>query len=338
MNNNENNILQDLSTDLTHNKTKDVRLYLITRILKEGSTRYKKELHKYEFKIYKIEPKPDLQVHLFNVCKQKVDNLVRDKSKQILAYEPVLNDEELILTYELEKQDIFVDIIKQLQNPLSIESVFDFKSIFNDLWAYCISINHDVNMFTHFFRKIDKNKVGIDELELASGYKKIRAKFNTADNKLELLEGETITFDKNIDCLYFNEKFYILSKNNFEKIINLEEEFYAKAKEFIEDINIRKFIEGIELLEHEITVNPSLNRKLCNIIKCGYHTNINKSRIMAMKKIAKEFELELKISDTKITISSTKDITSLIRLLDDYYLESMQKIGYYGTHNKTKLK
>ena len=38
----------------------------------------------------------------------------------------------------------------------------------------------------------------------------------------ELLKGETINLDKQIDCIYYDAMFYVIKKGNFEQIANRE--------------------------------------------------------------------------------------------------------------------
>ena len=83
----------------------------------------------------------------------------------------------------------------------------------------------------------------------------IRAKFDTRSQKLEMLHGETINLDKQIDCIFYQEIFYIIRKSNFEQIIGLEEEFKQEALGVAQELERSTMILGIDILKQQIEEN-----------------------------------------------------------------------------------
>ena len=47
---------------------------------------------------------------------------------------------------------------------------------------------------------------------------------------LQQLKGDTLTLDKQIDCVFFKDVFYVIKKFNFEQMMGLQEEYAEKAK------------------------------------------------------------------------------------------------------------
>jgi len=45
-----------------------------------------------------------------------------------------------------------------------------------------------------------------------------------------LLKGETVNLDKQIDCIYYDETFYVIKKGYFEQIVGLQEERPLQGK------------------------------------------------------------------------------------------------------------
>ena len=150
----------------------------------------------------------------------------------------------------------FLDIVKnKLENKSKIPKVNNLTEIVNsqELWAYSVGF-YDNDDWIYSFRKILKGKVAVDENTAKS--KKIfgtfRTKFNTVSNKLEILKGETINLDERIDCMYFNETFYIFQKTQFEQITGLTEEFKEHAETIADELIATDMFDGMGLLKKQI--------------------------------------------------------------------------------------
>ncbi|MEI4920684.1 hypothetical protein Q8G81_34560, partial [Klebsiella pneumoniae] len=84
--------------------------------------------------------------------------------------------------------------------------------------------------------KIIASKIAIDEnndSEKNFIKRQIRTLFNTTSKKLTLMKGEAVTLDKQIDCIYWEETFYVLKKVPFEQIVGLQEEYHTRAVEVV---------------------------------------------------------------------------------------------------------
>jgi hypothetical protein len=320
------------------NKTdvKSIRLYIIFRQKKENVQSNLKMLDKYDFYIRKLEIDKSLQNELWRINRENIVNYLKEEN-DIKEYDIYEDEPNTIYTYDTKnKIGSFNKIIDNLKYPANIPSITDLTDLYDNIWAFCISSKYNnQDLFT--FKRLYKQRVAIDKK--GNGIlKRISARFDTNTNKFELIEGESITFETNIDCVYFVDTFYIINKNNFESIVNIEQEYFELAKECTNAIKGFDFVEGIEIIEEEIAKNPTLNKKLARISENGYHKDITQKRIAAMKRIAKRFKLKINIDGDKIKINNSKDISDFIKLLDDYFVQSMQDLGYYGSHSKKKIK
>jgi hypothetical protein len=241
-----------------------------------------------------------------------------------------------IYTYALNNAMAFSDVINhQLTAGVDIPFVTSLKDIKQDLWAYCMGITlPGSNKPLYSFRKITKGKVATDE---KTGVEKFMCRFDTKDSKLAIVRGETINFDYKFDCLYANDKFYVLSKRAFEELVDLDEDFKENAEGVIASIRKSDVIAGLDYFSEEVFRNPALLKKLANVARRQNHEDLDPSRIKKMKAIAKRLDLNLKFKDGKLLVEDSKDVTLLIRLLDKYYVECMQTGEPYGSHSKVKL-
>lgn len=327
--------LEHLAEILNKAKPGDLRLYIIFRNLKDGVGSNKKMLDKFEFSLKRLDIVEELQNSIFDISKNSLLTLI-NSDKELCEYDISENEKDVVYSYTTKnKIESFEKILGDLKRPSSIESFDNLYEYYNSIWAYGIRfLSGNEEIF--IFKRLYKQKVAVNSENLGL-IRRVRAYFNTKSKLFELLEGETITFDTDPDCIYHNDCFYIFNKNNFESIVNLEQEFQNNAFECSKELGKGNYIIGLNILEEEIKKNPSLNKKLSKIKNNGYHINIDKKRIKSMKGLAKKFNLNIHFSGDKIEIQDPKDIPELVKLLDDYYVQSMQELGYYGSHSKKKL-
>lgn len=116
----------------------------------------------------------------------------------------------------------FADVVNnQLKSqPPRITSLEEII-LTEELWAYCVGFHKKDADWIYTFRKILSGKVAIDEKDSTKKsalQKAIRTVFSTKSQKLELIQGETVNLDKQIDCIYYEDTFYIVHVDElFEK-------------------------------------------------------------------------------------------------------------------------
>ncbi|MBK7345446.1 MAG: DUF4868 domain-containing protein [Chitinophagaceae bacterium] len=70
-----------------------------------------------------------------------------------------------------------------------------------------------------------------------------------------------------MDCIYFEDTFYIAKKTQFEQIIGLEEEYKHQANEVVTELASTNMFEGLEIISKQIELNPSIHKKLVRLTK-----------------------------------------------------------------------
>jgi hypothetical protein len=323
----------------------NVRLYFITRIVRDDIPPHIKRLNKHAFRAYQVDIDDKIRKHLYDSSIKDVDTVVK-KNYSLIDYDPISDDMESLFSYKIGKDisSFSDDIINQLGKELpKVESLERLMSDSESLWAYCVEfydVNDDTRIYT--FRKIMNSKVAIDENDDAGKSRVvrfIRTLFNVNSKELTLMEGESIILDKQIDCVYYNDVFYIIRKQAFEQIVGLQEEYHKKAVEVAEEIKETGMVDGLENVQEELKINSALHKKLVKLKRIGGLENFDAKKINKMVKTCKKYGETLKIGENgHICISTKQDFELLIKALCDYYKIGEVSGKGYGTFSGRELK
>jgi hypothetical protein len=328
-------IFEELSEKLESVKIDNTFLYFITRVLKPNTKKTSKVLDKYLFKVYQIDVNDEIRNHLYSLTKDQLEFLSKHKT-ELHEYDVITDDAEHLFTYSMTNKAMsFADVVNnQLKtNPPKIKSLEEIISE-EELWAYCVGFHNKETDWIYTFRKILSGKVAIDEKEgnkRNAFQKTIRTFFNSKSQKLELIKGETVNLDKQVDCIFYEDTFYIAKKTQFEQIVGLEEEFRIQASEVISELLATKMIEGLEILSRQIEINPSIHKKLVRLSKIGNYKDLDEKTIKKMQKVCKQYGDKLKLKDGKLFIEDETDIDLALKMLSDYYKRGEVSGKAYGT-------
>ena len=334
--------ITDIREKIENISPENIKLFFITRVLKENLRKTSKVMDKYLFKVYQIEIDTEIRNYLFDLSKEQLDIVIK-KDYELLEYDVISDDTEHLFTYAMTNNAMsFADVVyNQLSgNPPKVTSIEEILKQ-EELWAYCVGFYAtETQKWIYSFRKILPSKVVIEESsnpEVMKSIRFIRAKFDTRSQKLEMLHGETINLDKQIDCLFYEEVFYVIRKGNFEQIIGLEAEFKQEALNVAQALEESEMILGVEILREQIEENPALHKKLMRISKIKNFNSINEEKIGKMNEICQKYGSSLKINDGKITIEEPKDIDQVLKILADYYKVGEVSGIPYGTFSGKEL-
>ncbi len=328
-------ILEELSEKLESIKVDNTFLYFITRVLKPDTKKTSKVLDKFLFKVYQIDVNDEIREHLYSLTKEQLEILSKRKT-ELHEYDVITDDTEQLFTYSMTNSAMsFADVVNnQLKSKLPKIKSLEEIIIEEELWAYCVGFHNKGTDWIYTFRKILSGKVAIDEKDgnkRNALQKTIRTIFNSKSQKLELIEGETVNLDKQVDCIFYEDTFYIAKKTQFEQIVGLEEEFRIQASEVIAELEATNMIEGLEILSRQIEVNPAIHKKLVRLSKIGNYKDLDEKTIKKMQKVCKQYGDKLKLKDSKLFIEDESDIDLALKMLSDYYKRGEVSGKAYGT-------
>ena len=337
--------LDEVLAKIRETKEADVKLHFITRILKEGIGKREKTLNKYVFKVYQIDVDEEIRQYLYDLS---IKELERTASKEysLIDYDPISDDTDHLFSYKLKAEtSSFSDVVvNQLGKELpKVESIDGIVSENEELWAYCIGFLDEENAsWIYTFRKIMISKVAIDEKNDNSKsliLRQIRTIFDSKSKKLTLMKGEAVTLDKQIDCVYWEDTFYVLKKVPFEQIVGLQEEYHAKAIEVVEGMKDTGLIDGLETVEEELKTNTSLHKKLVKLQQNGGLDKLDVGRIKKMAMVCKRYGESIPIGeDGHVKINGRKDFETVVKAMCDYYKKGEVSGKSYGTFSGRELK
>lgn len=337
--------LDEVLDRIKDTKQEDVKLHFITRILKSGVGKRDKTLDKYVFKVYQIDVDDEIRKYLYDLSIKELERTVT-KDYSLIDYDPISDDTDYLFSYKLKAEtSTFSDVVvNQLGKELpKVESIEGIISENEELWAYCIGfLDVEDQEWIYTFRKIMVSKIAIDEkndTDKSIVWRQIRTIFNSTSKKLTLMKGEAVTLDKQIDCVYWEETFYVLKKVPFEQIVGLQEEYHAKAIEVVDEMKNTGLIDGLDGLEEELKTNTSLHKKLVKLQQNGGLEKLDDKQIKKMAKVCKRFGETISVgADGHIKINDRKDFETVIKAMCDYYKKGEVSGKSYGTFSGRELK
>jgi hypothetical protein len=325
------NKLEEIHDKVQNAKEKKARLYFVTRKIKKGMTRSAKVADKYEYKAWSIDTDLEIQSELYKVFDIKLGN-ISDENKFTISDYTLIGDDDSkkILTYsKKEKLTSFMKIVDvDLINAATLDHVVNLTEIADDIWAYIIEVVSGKKTICAL-RKMAPSKVMV-------GKKGLMTKFLPKDKSLKISKEQNITFDKNIDVIYYDSVFYVVSKDNFEEIVGLQEEYRAEAKSVADKIMKSPMISVGYDISSGIEDKNRFIRKLAKVK--DEIDKLDKNRIKRMEEVAKKFGQVFIIDKSgKIRIDNEDELDTMIKLLDDYFLESHQTGKKYGASVKKEM-
>lgn len=329
-------ILQEIQDFINNTRSKDTRLYFVTRTEEVIRSRNSVANKKHVFKVYQIDFNLELQESLYNATLSYIDRIAK-KNYDVIDYDILSDETEHLFTYSISnKIESFADVVTNqlLQSAPKVTSLKKLSSDDEKMWAYCLSFSSSDGKNKMFsFRKILPSKVGVDEKRSF-----LKAIFNAQSQQLALQKEETISLDEQVDCIYFMDTFFVLKKGNFEQIVGLQEEYKEQAKAIVREMLSSNMLIGGEHLNQLVENKPSIHKKLIKIAKVGNYKSMTSQAIKKMMRISKQHGVVLKVQDDKFILEKEEDVDALIKVLGDYYKKGEVSGKSYGTFSGKELK
>ena len=155
--------------------------------------------------------------------------------------------------------------------------------------------------------------------------------------KLEVLKGESITLDTRIDCVFYDDTFYVVQKGAFEQIVGLQEEYQEQAKVIVRNMQQIPLITGTDKLMDLIEKKPSLHKKLVKIERIGGYKQLNAASIKQMSKVCKQYGEKLPMKEGKLNMETEQDIDVILKMFGDYYKKGVVSGKSYGTFSGKEI-
>jgi hypothetical protein len=315
----------------------NLKMYFVTRILKEGIKTNSRVLEKFDFKVYQIEITDEVRKYLYELSLKQFQKIQDNEDLHFFDYDVIADETEHLFTYQMQnKVGSFSDVVYNQLNQ-SPKKITDLNDILQDetLWAYCVEFEFDSDKSFYTFRKISPGKVGVEKEndgEKKSLGNQIRTFFDTNTNTLSLLKSDTVYLDKQIDCIFYEETFYVLKKYYFEQLVGLQEEYKKRAEEIATSISKHECFGDVKLLTDKIETKVAIHKKLMKLEKIGNLNFLTSKNIKKLEELGKKKKAPIKLKDGKIQFETEEDIDNVIKLLCDYFKTGDYSGKPYGTY------
>ncbi len=295
--------LDDASPDYTG-------LFFITR---------KKRREEIEYSVLRTKITADIGEALITIVKQQLSKLLETVDLEYIEYNPAINlDKNHVETIKREEVH-YLDEILQDMNSADL-NIFDMNQSKN-LWAYAIKIgNSGITLFRKYTEKRILDIKGWIPLFVQNGV------FNKLTDSI-------LTMDKYIDCIYYDGKMFILDKIQFEKIFSFMDKFILEIDANICHLEEKSLVDDITALQKLCKSDPRKIKKLNKVLKSDILNSLNTKRI---SEINRQYNLDLNFTEDGKIIVSHKNIWTVLRVLDDEYLESPMTDNKYEVHSKVR--
>lgn len=329
--------LNDLLSFVKNTDVDNVKLYFVTRNINPEAKKSARASEKYLYSVHRVDNNDELRQYLYKVTISQLQYVI-DQKYDMLDYDVLSDDTEHLFTYPIQnKMFSFQDVVmNQLQSDVSVvANIKELETEGAQLWAYCVGFE-DVqqNRWIYTFRKMGPSQIVSSEKETNI----FRAVFNTQSLKLELFKGQALNLDKQIDCVFFDDVFFVIKKHNFEQLVGLQEEYKELATEVAKELVQNPLFEGADKLLDLIEKKTSLYKKMVKIKRLGAYRDLQASDIKKMQKVCKKYKEVLKVEDGKIMMEDEADVDVVLKMLGDYYKMGEISGKSYGTFSGRVIK
>jgi len=268
---------------------------------------------------YSVLSTADIGEALITIVKQQLSKLIETVDLEYIEYNPAINlDKNHVETIKREEVH-YLDEILQDMNSADL-NIFDMKQSKN-LWAYAIKIgNSGITLFRKYTEKRILDIKGWIPLFVQNGV------FNKLTDSI-------LTIDKDIDCIYYDGKVFILDKIQFEKIFSFMDKFILEIDANVCHLEEKSLVDDIAALQKLCKSDPRKIKKLNKVLKSDILNSLNTKRI---SEINRQYNLDLNFTEDGKIIVSPKNIWTVLRVLDDEYLESPMTDNKYEVHSKVR--
>lgn len=332
---------KSLFVDIINQASKEnLKMYFVTRVLKEGMKAHRRVLEKFDFKVYEIEITDEVRNYLYELSQRQFRKIAEKDELQFLDYDVISDETEHLFTYQMQNRvGSFSDVVLN-QLAESPQKITNLNEILQDeiLWAYCVEfqINSIDSFYT--FRKISQGKVGIEKendqekKNFLNKISQIRTYFDTNTNSLSLLKSDTVYLDKQVDCIFYTNTFYVLKKYFFEQLVGLQEEYRKRAEEVACVMSRHPCFGDTKLLSEKIENKCDVHRKLMKLEKLGNLNTLTTHNLKKLERLGNKKKAPINIKEGKIQFEKEEDIDNFIKLLCDYFKTGDYSGKPYGTY------
>ncbi len=311
-------LLEDIISFLRESEEKSINLFFLEK-------KNNKRTNEISYKVLNVEIEEDLGNDLSEEALYKIENKMRGEP-DFREYGVLVGSDSSYIE-KLGRDDVphLNEILIQTNSDLD-EFVFDETK---EIHGYIVRIENEEGTL-YLFRKYDPKRVlkkGIISKIIHEG------RYGKSDDNLLLL-------DPNFDALLYvesedsSEMVFIFNRRNFEFLFSFTEYYENEVVDSETKIESRNIIGNIATLIDFCKNNSNMARKMVRIIQGGFYEDMTSDSIQTT---VDDYNLDDITFDSagKIVVNDNNTWT-VLKILDDDYLESGNTSNKYESHSKVK--
>ena len=149
--------------DIVNDDDVSLRLFFITRQLKDGFKKSTKAVDKFNFSAYQVDISDDIACFFKQNVKKQLSKLLKIENFELEDYSVISDDlGDKLLTYAYNEQLSFSDVMNRIHAE-KVSSLTGLKDIKSDIWAYSLRLEDLKNGTAFFLKKTSSGKVATDQ-------------------------------------------------------------------------------------------------------------------------------------------------------------------------------
>lgn len=311
-------MLEEIKTYLGETSAEDVRLYFIIRKKNKEKTD-KETIEKIDYKVFRTEITTEIGKTFLEFGKRKIDSFLETEDLQYKEYSPgSYLEKNHIETIPKEEVQFLEKVLQDM--AIANLDLFDMNQSKN-LWAYAIKIG---NSGITLFRKYTENRI-LDKKGWISLF--------VQEGKFNQLKESILTIDEDIDCIYYDEKIYILNIIQFERIFSFMDKFVEEINANITALEEKSIVDDTSSLWNLCKSDPRKVKKFYKVLKGDILTDLDLNKI---NQLNTQYSLNLNFADDGKILVNRESIWTILKVLDDDYLNSPVTANKYEAQSKVK--
>ncbi|GEM_PF-2161044 len=318
--------IRDAGSELS--STTPVTMFFLRR------TTSKYDEKKYE--IVTVEVEGEVADDLRDIVARRIENLVGDIDNDNVDFKDFF-DQNIktgdLAELKLDQLPVLKHIRKKMKDD-GLVRIYSFEKV-KEFDAYAVECHLSSGNLIYF------RKIGLAQL--------ITKKFDLAylfqQGKFNKIEDDVVAFDKQVDCIYFDNSNSLLVLNKFdvELIFNFKEYYHIHAQVVFQELVKRKLITITDEVMVEMLSNYIITRRITSLLKeAKFNRTIDVFKDHEEYFNKKKYELqdnkvELEIKDNKVVIDNKEKLDTFLNICDDDYVEGVISHISYVAGTKEKL-
>jgi hypothetical protein len=313
-----------------------VRLYLVLRVLQTGIPRSRQALNKYTYNVCRLDVDSRISENLLADIRSQTSKILAQPELEFSTYSVIADDlnDVVYCAPSQEVGSVFAEAVySQLNQGIAVTTIQQLKSVANDVWAICLAFEVPGQVVVQTFARLSKGQIGISENE----QNRWLTYFSTSDDKLIPMEGTTLSLPRHVAFLRYQDEVFFLRKKETETVLGLDDEYAATAETLMSELDGANCINGMQFLRIVSQKSPTVNKTLAHIARIGSHQNLTPARFTAIQELIDLHGLKIRVENDTIHVDDEGAVRDLLKVLNDYYVESKQTGMYYGANAKKPL-